>query len=190
MSGTYVLGEPVSESTTAGTGRGQAPSWPPASEHLLGEWHARVTSARAAHYTLATRLRRRNLVVGVPAVILSAVVGTSLFATLAQNDKVGRTLGLAIGAVSVAAAILTALQTFFRFAERAERHVVAGDWYSAVRRDLEELMALPPDQRGNPKECLDKVRKELSKIGQQSPEIGQRLWEKVHGTGEAPAAGR
>ena len=92
--------------------------------------------------------------------------------------------------MSVAAAILTALETFFRFSERAERHVIAADWYSAVRRDLEELMALPPDQRGRPKECLDKVRKELSKISQQSPEIGQRLWEAVDGTHEGPYAGR
>ena len=123
-------------------------------------------------------MRKRNLLIGVPSVVFSSVVGTSLFATLTRED-VNKTLRVVIGLVSFAAAALAALQTFFRFNERAERHVIAADWYSAVRRDLAELIALPPGQRGEPKECLDRVRKEMSKIGQQAPEIGEHLWAKM-----------
>lgn len=159
---------------------GNASSWDSRTEALLEDWQARATAARAAHYTLASRLRKRNLLIGVPSVVFSSVVGTSLFATLTQED-VNKTLRIVIGMVSFAAAALAALQTFFRFSERAEKHVLAADWYSAVRRDVAELIALPPSQRGEPKECLDRVRKEMSKIGQQAPEIGESLWAKTAG---------
>ena len=78
--------------------------------------------------------------------------------------------------ISLVAAILAALQTFLRFGERAEKRVMAGDWYAAVRRDVEEMLALSTDERGKPKDCFDRIRKEMAKIGQQSPEIGDRLW--------------
>ena len=161
--------------------RGSA--WNTDSEALLRDWQARVTAARAAHYTLASRLRKRNLLIGVPSIVFSSVVGTSLFATLTK-ENVDKTLRIVIGLVSFAAATLAALQTFFRFHVRAERHVLAADWYSAVRREIAELIALPPEERGAAKECLDRLRKEMSKIGQQAPEIGEHLWitmaEKYH----------
>ena len=149
--------------------------WDESTEELLRDRHRRATAARAGHYHLAGRSRRRNLFLGVPAVVFSTVVGTSLFATLTKQT-INSTLRLVIGLVSVIAAILTALQTFLRFGERADKHVVAGDWYSAVRRDIDEILALPPHLRERPKECLDKLRKEMSKIGQQAPEIDDRLW--------------
>ena len=65
------------------------------------------------------------------------------------------------------------------FSERAEKHVVAADWYSAIRRDLDQLLALAPEERGRPKDCFDRIRKEMSKVGQQSPEIGDRMWDAV-----------
>lgn len=157
---------------------GTTSGWDSRTEALLEDWRRRATAARAAHYTLASRMRRRNLFIGVPSVVFSSVVGTSLFATLSTED-VNKTLRIIIGLVSFAAAVLAALQTFFRFNERAERHVVAADWYSAIRRDLAQLIALSPGQRGEPKECLDRVRKEMNKIGQQAPEISDQLWTKV-----------
>lgn len=152
--------------------------WTPKANVLLQDWHDRAAAARSAHYLLASRLRKRNVMVGVPSVIFSAVVGTSLFATL-SDANVPRALRVVIGLVSLLAAVLAALQTFFGFAERAERHVVAGDWYSAVRRGVDELLALPESDRGPARESLDGIRKEMSKISQQAPEIGQQLWVKM-----------
>lgn len=153
----------------------KATGWDQSTEDLLKDWHNRVAAARSAHYQLASRMRRRNLVVGVPSVVFSAVVGTSLFATL-SDANVPRALRIVIGLVSLLAAVLAALQTFFGFSERAERHVIAADWYSAVRRRLDLLIALPKNERDPPKKCLDEIRKEMSRIGQQAPEIGQALW--------------
>ncbi|MCA1851250.1 MAG: SLATT domain-containing protein [Beggiatoa sp.] len=110
---------------------------------------------------------------GGPVVIFSSIVGTSLFATLADPEAgIPPAFKITVGSISVAAA----LQTFLRFGERAQKHVVAADWYTAVRRDIDQLLALSAKERGTPKICFDRIRKDMSKIGQQSPEIGDRLW--------------
>jgi hypothetical protein len=157
--------------------RGKAASkWDEHAEALLRDWRNRLAAAVEAHYKRASRLRRRNLWLGVPTVILSSSVGTALFASLSHREAVSNSTKMALGAVSTLAAILAAMQTFLRFGERAEKHVVAGDWYAAIRRDVDQLLALSPDDRGRPKECFDRIRKEMAKVGQQSPEIGDRLW--------------
>lgn len=177
------------------TRRGVIP-WTDSSEALLQAWQGRVAAAKEGHYKLVSQLRRRNVLLGVPAIVFSSVVGTSAFATLSE-ERVSLPLRIGVGAFSVAAAILAALQTFLRFSERAERHLIAADWYAAMHRDISQLLALPPEARGDPKECFDRIRKEMSKIGQQSPEISERVWTKVarrHGVqdtvvGEPPSPG-
>jgi len=163
-----------------GKGNGKVTlSWNEHAEALLKNWRQRTAAASEAHYKLASGLRRKNLMLGVPVVIFSSVVGTSLFATLADHPEasIPPAFKIAIGSISIATAILAALQTFLRFGERAEKHVVAADWYAAERRGIDQLLALSTEERGSPKECLDRIRKEIAKIGQQSPEIGDRLWE-------------
>ncbi|HEU4355981.1 MAG TPA: SLATT domain-containing protein [Actinomycetota bacterium] len=151
--------------------------WTSEQSMLLADWGHRAAAAQHAHYFLAGRLRRSNLWLGIPTVVISAVVGTSLFATLAQEGAdIPNALRAIVGTLSVLAAVLAALQTFLRFAERSERHVVAGDWYAAIARRIDELAVIPPDRRGDPREVLDGIRKELNKASQSYPEIGEKLW--------------
>ncbi|MCI0410846.1 MAG: SLATT domain-containing protein, partial [Acidobacteria bacterium] len=116
-------------------------SWDECAEALLKDWRQRMAAASEAHYKLASGLRKKNLMLGVPVVIFSSIVGTSLFATLADPEAgIPPAFKITVGSISVAAAILSALQTFLRFGERAEKHVVAADWYAAVRRDIDQLL--------------------------------------------------
>jgi hypothetical protein len=41
-------------------------------------------------------------------------------------------------------AVLAATQTFLGFAKRSEQHVQAADWYAAIRRKIDELLAFRP----------------------------------------------
>src|SRR5947208_10376766 len=102
-------------STTRGRSQG---TWNDAHDALVQDWHNRAAAAQHAHYLLAHRLRRRNLGLGIPAVVFSSIVGTSLFATLTR-ENVNTSLRILIGCISVLAAVAAALQTFLRFAERA-----------------------------------------------------------------------
>jgi hypothetical protein len=147
-------------------------TWTAQVEALLEDWHHRVYAAQSAHYASADRFRMLNYVVGVPAVIFSSVVGTALFAGLEKDSP--RTW--LVASTSILAAILGALQTFLRFAERATLHATAADWYSAIRRDIEEIIHLPVELRGTPKDCLDEIRKEMNRVAQDSPELSARVW--------------
>ena len=160
-------------------------AWEPEVHALLKDWRNRAAAASEAHYVLATRLRRHNLWLGIPVVIFSTVVGTSVFATISE-ERVATELSVVVGLISVAAAVLAALQTFLRFPERAEKHVTAADWYAALRRDIDQALALPATK---PQDALDRFRKEMSKVGQSSPEIPVELWTRMarkHGVSASP----
>src|SRR3954453_23840604 len=86
-------------------------NWNDRTDALIEDWHNRAAAAQHAHYLLAHRLRRRNLGLGVPAVIFSSIVGTSLFASLTRDD-INTSIRVVIGCISVLAAVAAALQTF------------------------------------------------------------------------------
>jgi hypothetical protein len=149
--------------------------WDENLEALVDEWKRRAWAAQTAHYRRATKLSRMHVTFGVPVVILSTVVGTSLFATL-NEENLNLAVRIAVGSVSVGAAVLAAIQTFFRFAQRADRHVLAADWYAAIRRRIEETLAMPPKMRDDARKVIDGLRKELNSVSSQFPQIGQREW--------------
>ena len=144
---------------------------------LLGDWQQRAAAGSEAHYGLATRYARLNVRFGVPVVALTTFVGTSVFATL--EHKINIALRVAVGIVSVLAAILASLQTFLRFGERSERHRAAAEKWAALRREIDEMRALHPTylaSRGDPKQYLDDLRRRMDEIAQQSPELGEHGW--------------
>lgn len=157
-----------------GVARSDGHDWNVSVTELLENWHKRVYAAQSAHYASADLFRRLNYFVGVPAVVFSSVVGTAIFAGLEKDSP--RALWVAFA--SIIAAVLAGLQTFLRFPERAAEHATAADWYSAVRRDIEETLHLPLGCRGTPKECLERIRKEMNRAAQDAPELSVRFWKR------------
>ncbi len=100
-------------------------------------------------------------------IVLSAVVGTSIFATL-QADK-NMTMQIVTGLISFAAAVLASLQTFLRFAERSENHRVAAANYGSLRRLIEEELTQLPDTSEGKKELLGKIRSQFDQLAKESP---------------------
>ena len=144
---------------------------------LLAQWQERAAISQDAHYVIATRLWRYDLLFGIPVVVLATVVGTSVFATLQEQVHVG--LRIAVGIVSVLAAVLASLQTFLRFQERAEKHRAAAELWAAMRREIDQMLALHPEylaEGSDPKDYLDLLRKRMREVSAQSPEIGDADW--------------
>jgi hypothetical protein len=141
---------------------------------MLTDWHRRVRESQFAHYNAVKPLVQANYSLGVPAVILSTLVGTSLFSTL--ETQAGSEFRLVIGFVSVTAALLGSMQTFLRLAERAEKHRGVAARYGSLRRDIEFLQA-----GGAPYDAarLDAVREKLNSISTEAPEISARVWKRT-----------
>ena len=78
-----------------------------------------------SHFNAGARWTQYNFSIGVPSVILSALAGTAFF----------KNYGAVAGMMASAAAVLTALMTFLKPAERASEHKKAGDQYLTLRND-------------------------------------------------------
>jgi hypothetical protein len=161
-----------SDETLQSVAPGDGSDWSTQVTQLLEDWHRRCYAAQSAHYALADRFRLLNYIVGVPAVIFASIVGTAIFAGLEHNSP----QTLVVATASILAAILAGLQTFLRFSERAAQHATAADWYSAIRRDIEQTLHLPVGFRGRAKDCIDRVRKEMNRVAQDAPELSVRSW--------------
>ncbi|HXO39542.1 MAG TPA: SLATT domain-containing protein [Candidatus Acidoferrum sp.] len=136
----------------------------PTLREVLDDWYERVCVTQRAHYLSADHFKRKSYWLGVPVIGLTTVVGTSVFATIQKQPVLWQqvTAGLA----SVAAAILASLQTFLGYAERAEKHRVAGAKYGALGRELEVLRA---SDRAENDEILRELRKRLDALALESP---------------------
>ncbi|HEV2451689.1 MAG TPA: SLATT domain-containing protein [Streptosporangiaceae bacterium] len=144
---------------------------PESTEQLLDDWYRRARESQFAHYEAARPLARANYELGVPVVALSAVVATSVFATFqAAASPVYR---ITVGLITAGIAVLSALQTFLRFDERAEKHRAAGGQYGALRRELEQARAGGPPYDA---QVITTVRQKFDSISDQAPEITRRVW--------------
>jgi hypothetical protein len=106
------------------------------SAELLDIWRRRARVAQIGHYRSAVKLENRHRRLGVIAVALNAVVGTTVFASLSE-DVDTTWIKLAVGFVSVVTAVLAGVQTFERAGERAEVHRQAATQFSALQREAE-----------------------------------------------------
>ena len=147
---------------------------------LLRDWERRAAASSETHYHIATWLSKANTRLGVPVVVLTTFIGTSVFATLEENVAVE--FRIAVGFLSAAAAVLASLQTFLRFGERSEKHRVSAERWAAIRREIAEMVALHPTylaSRGDPKSYLDDLRTRLDKSSSESPEMGDPHWQRA-----------
>jgi hypothetical protein len=104
-------------------------------EKQMDTWTRRVRRAEMSHSYAATKLSFKHYFLGGSVVILTAVIGSSVFATLQKETTI--TVKIFIASASILAAILAALQTFLRYAERAEQHRNVAIRYKALKHELE-----------------------------------------------------
>ena len=147
----------------------------PTTKEMLDDWYQRVKVTQLAHYGSAEYFGKWKFGLGIPAVILSALVGTTVFATLQKQPELW--LQIIVGFASVAAALLTSLQTFLGYSERAEKHRIAGAKYGAVRRELEYIRTLSNVDEAK----LENLRKRLDDLAYESPNNPKNIYYKAGG---------
>jgi hypothetical protein len=133
-----------------------------------------------AHYDMATILGRRHWRLGVPVIITTTVVSTAIFSTLTEETAMG--WRIATGLISVAAAVLAALQTFFGFADQAQRHVETARGYSALRRRIERFLLRYRSEAAGREQALKELEMlthELDKLEAIGPPIDEKIYTRV-----------
>lgn len=143
-------------------------------EQVLAAWLRRAAISLDAHYNAARHYSRRNLWIGVPAVLFSAIVGTTVFATLEKD--VSTVARLVVALFSISAAVLGALQTFLGFSERAEKHKASGARYGAISREVEQVLTIPPEQLNSNSEVIDAIRHKMDSAAEEAPGLPDHIW--------------
>lgn len=144
---------------------------------LMEHWFGRVRISQVINYRCANFFSSLHLVLGLPSVALSIVVGTAVFVSISK-ESTGSTK-IVLGLVSLGAAVLSSLQTFLRYAERAERHRTTGAKYGAMKRRLELLKALPPQEDKEVATILASIKSEVDHIAESAPEVPNFILQRV-----------
>src|SRR5438876_9841241 len=91
---------------------------------LLRGWLLHAHKGRDRHDLAARRCDQQRYLIGIPATVTSAIVGTTTFAAFQESPD--RAIQLLVGVLAIIAAILASLQSFLDLGARAERHRIAG----------------------------------------------------------------
>lgn len=145
-------------------------------EDLLAKWKARCNELQYAHYTAERVYANLNYALGIPVVALSAVAGTSAFASL-QAETANQNMLIVTGLVSMSAAILASLQTFLRFSERAEKHRASGARYGAIKRRIEQMQTGEKDNETD--RFLDSIREQCDRLAEEAPGVSGTIFRRA-----------
>ncbi|GMQ87384.1 MAG: hypothetical protein BMS9Abin08_0585 [Gammaproteobacteria bacterium] len=145
---------------------------------VIEDWHERARQVQNAHYDSGGYYEKIYLSLGLPVIVLSALVGGS--EVLVPNEVVnqfGNAKALS-GVISLGIAVLAGLQTFLKLSQRSERHRMAGARYGEVRRALEEINITCAESNKDAKIELHKIKKHMDSLAGESPELPQRILKK------------
>jgi hypothetical protein len=109
-------------------------------------------------------------------VVITAVVGASAFASVV-TELIPIWSKVAAGAASVLAGVLAALQTFFKFSERAERHKTFGAKFGAIRRELEALNA--SGRAKDEPNYINVLRDRLDRLAEEAPAVPAEVFQSI-----------
>lgn len=142
---------------------------------LLQKWLRRVKRAQLAHRLSAKNAQLQHFRIGIPAIALSTIVGTSVFASFQVDLQEGK---LILGLLSMGAAVLTALQTFLRYDESSRNHQQADVGYGEIRQSIEHRLVFPL-AGDRLEEFCTLIKERIEKLNKESPLIDEKIWKKA-----------
>ena len=148
-------------------------------EDLLDDWHGRAEIATKAFNLAANRCVRWHLILGLIVVSLTAIVGTTTFSQLNEDGNTSATLKILLGGLSVAAAVLVAVQTFAGLADRAVAYRDAARRFASVRREIEELRTAAAEGMKLGLSDVEAIRARMDDAAAVSPNAPHAIWERT-----------
>lgn len=131
-----------------------------------------------AHYLSADHYARLNKILGIPVIIITALVGTTIFGTLEQNPN--SWLKIIAGLVSLSGTVFAALQTSLGYAQTAEKHKTAGETYRSVHRRFElfelKFKLSGPEKRETAMSQLEDLVEGLEDVAKNFPTVSDRFY--------------
>ena len=150
---------------------------PGSTGELLRGWLIHAHKGRDRHDSAARIYERSKYAVGIPALVVSTIVSTSVFSAVASQAE--SPVSLWVGMLSVGAAVLAALQIFLDYPARAERHRAAGVKYKAIIRSVEHLLASLATALPVTDDQITQIQQKLDELEDSAPVIMPRIYSRV-----------
>ena len=149
---------------------------PDTMEELLRGWLLHAHKSRTRHDYAARYYNKMRFYLGIPTTALSAIVGSSVFASLSM--PLGSSASIVVGGMGIIATILSGLHTHLNYADLAEKHRSAATKYKSVVRQLEQSLAGPMTQAPSD-EWINNLRSHLDGLEENVPVVAQGIYDKV-----------
>ena len=145
---------------------------PHGTDQLLTGWLIHCHKARDRHDEVARRYAMAQYALGIPTLIVSTIVGTSVFAALSSSQVPS----LWVGVLSMLAAVLAALQTFMDFGGRSDKHRHAAVRYKGSIRQLEESIVQQKTGTEPSRDELEAMRTMLDDLEEAAPVVMSNIY--------------
>ena len=144
-------------------------------DEMLNGWLIHTHKCRDRHDEASRLYAKGVFALGVPALVVSTVVGSSVVTALASNA----TPAWWVAALSIASAVLAALQTFMDFGGRSDKHRSTGVKYKAAIRLLEQLKVRRSEGESITKDELDSLRTSIDTLEEAAPVILPKIHDRI-----------
>ncbi|MFF6949737.1 DUF4231 domain-containing protein [Streptomyces iakyrus] len=141
-------------------------------EVMLGQWCTGIRISHRAQEQAAATFDARGRRLSVASLAISTVVGTAIFASLSSSPAAG--WKIVAGLLSLAAAVLSSLQFFMRYAERADTHHRAARQLGRLRHRVETVLAA-----GKPEEEMESLASEWDDLQEHVPVVPPGIYHRV-----------
>lgn len=147
-------------------------------EELISNWIEDAQFLLKCHLTLAESTRKKHRNIGIISAVLSAIVGSSIFASLGQEDA-SKYLIIITGLISLAATILTSILAFLKLPEIANKYHNSGNEYAALRKELEFLISFESEDEEHIKNEVKRLKVKWDEIRKNSIPISKKTIKKL-----------
>ncbi len=148
---------------------------PLGTDELLSGWLIHAHKSRDRHDEAARRYAKGQFALGIPSLIVSTVVGTSVFAALSS----GQAPPLWVALLSMLAAVLAALQTFLDFGGRSDKHRNVAVKYKSAIRLIEESIVQQKQGTALTKDEITAIRATLDSLEETAPVVMPKIYDRV-----------
>jgi hypothetical protein len=132
---------------------------------------------RTAYSFYSQRLTLRGQFLGIAVVVLSAVTGTAIFASIGESPTTWAKV--TVGAASVLAVVLSSVQTYMNYPKRAAAADRARVGYQELYDDLRHLKEdFESGERADAKR-LTLVDRKMRTLTENSPNLSDRVWDRA-----------
>jgi hypothetical protein len=148
---------------------------PGSTEELLTGWLIHSHKARDRHDLASRTYAKGQVALGIPSLIVSTVVGTSVFSALSSKEVPP----LWVGLLSILAAVLAALQTFLDFGGRSDKHRNAAVKYKSSIRMVEQALVKLKQGGAFDDEQLETIRTTLDTLEDAAPVVMPKIHDTI-----------